>query len=282
MKKNQEQNFKLFYNNRKYLLFTVLLIWLCGVLALFVIKPQLAKIKEIRSEHGEKNSELELLVHKRRELAQVLTSDEFQKKEKVDEVLPSHKPLLELLTNLNQAAKKTKISFVNLELNPGLIASPAADLNLEDKNTSTRTRQAKKSTSNTNKNYDYIEVSLAIKGQTQNVEEFMRVLEKIAPLTTITDFNINNQEKTRQELQSSTAADLSQVSTATMTILTYYYTQTIKISSSSRMPSVGEEELAIFEKIQELLPSDFQMQTTLQSTDLEDIFGIENLVEKMK
>ncbi len=270
MKQENDVNLQLFLKNRKFLVLTVILVWLSFGLGFFVIKPQIASIFKNKSELDKNRTQLKKLQQKLVELKQIRLSEEFEKKDKVDEVLPSHKPLLELLANLNQAAKKTGIIFTNFEISPGKVASPGAKVN---------------KTAETQKGYNSLELELSIRGMEEDVDQFLELVEKIAPLTTITELSINrkNHDLTEDEVEKEVATkatgDSLTVSSADMVMSTYYYTRTVTTTLSKKLPAVGEKEIEIFETIQKFRPSNFKPQTELKKSELEDIFGVKGLVE---
>jgi hypothetical protein len=288
-----DKNYKLILRNRRFLIMTALLAWANFILIMYVLKPSVTKITRTTNKLSSQQQELSKLEQKLSELNQIHLSDEFRKKDKVDEVLPSHKPLLELLANLNQAAKKTKILFTNFEISPGKVASPGAEVELNQGG----------------QGYNSLELELSIKGLNADVEEFISLVEKIAPLTTITQLEISRQETQPEQAQhqleqavqrqnangTATASGQNQdltddqtqtefnsdqahiVTTANMIMLTYYYTKDVESTLSSSLPSVGEEEVKVFDTIQKFRPSNFEPQTELKHSDLEDIFGVEGI-----
>jgi len=65
------------------------------------------------------------------------------------------------------------------------------------------------------------------------------------------------------------------VSTAELVLNTYYYTGSISTSIEAQLPSVGDEELRVFDTIQKFRPSEFEPPTEIKESDVEDFFGIE-------
>ncbi len=266
MKNNSDQNFQLFLQNRKYLVITVILVWLSFGLGFFVIRSQVKSSLKRYTELNKKRAHLKKLEQKLTELKQIRLSKEFKEKDKVDEVLPSHKPLLELLANLNMAAKKNEISFTNFEISPGKVASPGAKVEPEMQPT--------------NKDYQSLELELSISGKEPDVEKFLEIVERIAPLTTITELSIGSQqyEENSNKAEDDDSSEGSTISNAEMIMSSYYYTQSVNVTLSKKLPSVGEKEIEVFNSIQKFRPSNFEPQTELKQSELEDIFGVENLV----
>lgn len=294
-------NYKLLLHNRRFMLLSIVLGWGILALVLFVIRPKFANLFEIKAEIDDSRSQLEKLERKLQDLEQLRLSEQFQKKDKVDEVLPSHKPLLELLSNLNQAATQTKVGIQDFKIEPGRIASSSAELGLKP----------------SKQGYRQMELSLSIEGQEENVEQFLELVERIAPLTTIIELNINRHTEqvltanqrfletdigfSQQDVESDQTGDLESeteqrraetlgsslqpnqsmitIASAELTMATYYYTQTIKTTLSSRLPSVGKEEVQVFDTIQKFRPTEFKPLSEVEGGELEDLFGVENLLD---
>ncbi len=312
MQTDTDQNIKLFLHNRKFIIISVILVWASVFMLFSAFKPQINQIQTKKDTLNQKRSELNQLSKKNLELEQILNSSEFAQKEKVNEVLPSHKPLLELLSNLNQAARQHEITFVDFEISPGEIASDSAEADMDNlvrqaKQQQTETKasleakeeeeesegsendQDKKALQKSDevaysgKGYNQLVLELSIRGRSDEVDDFMGLMEKIAPLTTITEFRISREDPLTTQAQASPSASSSvSMSTATMIMSTYYYERVITTTPSSSLPSVGDEEMKVFETIQKFRPTELKPQKTLKSGDLEDLFGVDNLVEQLQ
>ncbi len=255
-----DTNLKLFVNTRRYLLYAIVLIWTIAGLSFFVIKPRVESVFELRKDLAHKNDHYQALIRKINELKQIEISQQFQQKEKVDEVLPSHKPVLELLFNLGQAMHETNVFISDLEVSPGEI---------EEADAETKTDQpvaAKTSTSARQNNYEALSLELIASGRRNNVDNFLELVERISPFTSIIELSIK--DISRRETDGS-------VTEAQLLLHSYYYTQTISADIEDELPSVETEELKAFATIQKFMPSDFHRPTEIKSSDIEDLFGIE-------
>lgn len=272
--KNNNQNFKLILATRKRLILAIVLAWAAVGVAFFGIKSQVIALLDQRQELEKTRQELSQLKIKSSDLKQIEVSKQFQKKEKVDEVLPSHKPLLELLTNLQQAAMTTKVTLEEFSVSPGKVASVSAQpLNVTDPKQKTKR-------SSSGRSYDTLDLKLIAKGESASVDEFTSLVERIVPFTTITDLKIKRQTVQASNLPEATAsASSSEVVTAEadISLSTYYFTQSISTTLAQQLPSIGDEEIEAFEKIQQFRPSDFQPVTQLKEGTVEDLFEVEGI-----
>jgi hypothetical protein len=278
MQKNNQPdiNFKLFITNRKKLLLAIAMIWGGAVLAFFVGRPEFQQIFKSYDQLEQTRDKLEKLEKKNTDLKQMGASRHFKNKEKVDEVLPSHKPLLELLTNLHQAAKKSEVAVKELALEPGAVASSSADR---------QPQLTDEKSKDLALGYSKLEIELTASGDRPSIDQFTSLVERIVPFSTITEMTIATQHQgSRAEARQADEKEQAETTyaEARMLITTYYYTRSIKTSLSSPMPSIGQEEIDAFEKIQAFRPTDFQPISEIQSSDIEDLFNIKGYQDLVK
>jgi len=258
-------NFKLLINTRKQLIIAIIMIWGTVGLIFFAIKPQIEAAFLTNQMLDEEKDQHQRITRKLEELKQIAVSDQFQQKEQVDRVLPSHKPVLELLFNLHQAVQLSKVRTTNLQINPGEIATPSAELDLLESGT---TRRADESASNRrSRRFSNLELSLTVQGTSDNVDEFLDLVEKITPFTSIIELNIRGTRGNDQD-------DPTGVAEAEMKLHSYYYTQVITTNIDDSLPSVSEEELRAFNTIQQFVPSGFQQPTEVRDYNIEDLFQV--------
>ncbi len=269
----EDFNFKLFINTRKHLLLAVALIWGTLILIFFAAKPQLQALFNIRDKLNVSRQELKELTKKVTELKQIKVSQDFENKEKVDEILPSHKPLLTLLFNLNQAAQQEEIQIDSLRISPGLIP----DKN-DEETTSTAIQEKAKETASS-MSYSQLELELAISGTGQGVDNFFKTIEQMAPFSSITELEINNNFKPSNNFATDDREDEKKQQdrkvSADLILHSFYYIGTVKTEVGSTLPSVGDEEMEVFNTIQKFRPSEFEQPTDIKTGDVEDLFGIE-------
>jgi hypothetical protein len=265
IEKGADNNIKLFINTRRYLLLSIILVWGTVALGAFAIKPQIDLVFNFRSDLAQEKDQYQNLVRKINELKQIEISQQFQQKETVDEVLPSHKPVLELLSNLYQAMQRAEVEVSALKINPGEIATEAAEAVI-----TTPAQKTKKTTTvtKTPKAYNSLKLDLTVNGEQEKVDEFLELVERISPFTSIVELNIKKTFNKERDMT---------VTVAELLLNTYYYTQKIDSNITDQLPSVGEKELKAFNTIQQFMPSGFRPSTEIESADLEDLFGVRGL-----
>ncbi len=252
-KQTRPFNYKLFLATRRYLVLAVAAGAIASVFLLSLAYPRISVLMELNKKIKTENEKLLRYQSKATELTSLESLPEFQKADEVDKVLPSHKPLLELIDNLNRTATTNKISLKEFSLNPGLLATEAAKLNTK-----------------TQKGYNTLEVEFVANGVLKDLDAFMQQIEKISPITSVTTIALNRKE---EEVDGKTLVS----ATADLKLAIHYYTQTVKATLEAPLPKIGKKELEIFETIMGFQTAQLQEQTTVQGGGNEDFFGIDNL-----
>ena len=118
--------------------------------------------------------------------------------------------------------------------------------------------------------YDQLNLELSILGELNQVKEFMNLIERVSPLTTITSLTID------RKTTSFTTED-QQLTRADLFLNTYYYTKPISSTLSSALPDITVEEKDIFQEILDFTPPEVESQTQIIGGNNTDLFGIDGL-----
>lgn len=255
LNKLNDLNFSVLMKTRKHLV-AAIGFGLTGLVLLFLTYSQITAALATNQKLKSEQKRLDQLNKKAQELEQLKFSPEFAQAETINKVLPSHKPLLELLNNLNNVASQTQVSITEFEINPGEIASDSTQVN-------TKTTGKKQSN-----DYDQLDLDLTILGELSQIRQFMDLIERVSPLTTITNLSIDRKVDNKQT-SNLTRADLS--------LSTYYYTKSISSTLSSPLPEISSAERAVFQEILSFTPAELENQTTIISGSNNDLFGINGL-----
>ncbi len=263
MKKKQELNIQSLITNRRYLVFSIL----SGIISLLVLTsgiiPQINGIFDTQREISQGQEKLSSLRQKTQDLENIEAREAFSSVESVNRILPSKKPLLELLSALNLVAGRNNVSFVDLSLSPGKIASESAEF-IGDAKTSARKRSSQQKSSD--KGYDTLTVELEVSGLFSKVQQFFEDIEKVAPLITITSLSLDIKSddiiRPTDEVQAEIVLD------------TYYFTQAVKAGLSSNLPDIGSKEQEIIAEINSYLYPTVSVGDQIEGGGLEDLFGL--------
>ncbi len=262
MKKKQEINIRSLVINRRYLIFSGIGILVVLMVVFLGIIPQVNNLLDMRREIDSGQERLSILRQKTIDLENIEAREAYDSLESVNRLLPSKKPLLELLTALDLVSGKNNVTFVDLSLSPGKIASESAEFLDVAKTTSRR----KKIQSSTGDGYDSLVVELEIFGLFNNVQQFFLDIEKVAPLTTITSLSL--------DIKSDNIIRPSDEVQAEVVLGSYYFTQSVAAGLGSSLPNIGNKEREIIEEIKNYLYPTINVQKQIEGGGLEDLFGL--------
>lgn len=251
MIENQNEiNWKLFWNTRKELVLAILF-FIIGAMIIFVgIFNQIAPIKADLNKLKERNQELAKFSEKAQQLKQMAADPNINQSSDIDKVLPSHKPLLEILNNLNSVADTSEVVIKNFSLNPGEIA--------------TDTTKVKKSSNE--QRYDYLDLDFGVSGPLWKIQEFLNLIEQVTPISTITSISISRNIDEDKNAQAQ----------ATLVLRTFYFTQPIKTTIISPLPAIAAADRKILNNINELIPNELEKQAEVIKGNRGNLFGIQN------
>ena len=244
-----EVNWRLFWNTRKELVLAILFFILSAMMLLIGIIQQISPIKADVSKLNERKVELAKFLEKAEQLKQLAVDPKFNQASDIDKVLPSHKPLLEILSNLNNVANDSEVIIKNFTLNPGEIA--------------TDTTKVKKSTNN--QKYDYLDLDFSVSGPLWKIQNFLNLIEQVTPISTVTSISISRNIDEDKNAQAQ----------ADLVLRTFYFTQPIKTTITSPLPEIAAADRQILNSINELIPSGLEKQDSVIKGDRGNLFGVQ-------
>ncbi|MBT3250115.1 MAG: type 4a pilus biogenesis protein PilO [Candidatus Pacebacteria bacterium] len=259
-----EINFKSLFTNRRYLLLSILSAVLSLIIVFSGITTQVNKLFDLNREISVEQDQVNVLRQKTNDLENIEAREAYDSLDLVNLILPSKKPLLELMTSLNVVAGRNDVVFVDLSLSPGKIASESAEF-LGVAKSSSKNKKAQPKVSN--EGYDSLVVEAEILGEFRNVQSFFEDIERVSPLTTITSLSLDiksndNIIRPSDEVQ------------AEVVLKTYFFTQSVTSKLSSSLPDIGIKEQEIIEEISNYSFPAFNVQENIQGGGLDDLFGL--------
>ena len=259
LNKLNDLNLTVLMRSRQHLM-TAIALGVTAVLLFGLSFGQVSDMLATREKLASEQKKIDQLNVKAQNLEQLKTSPEFAQADRINEVLPSRKPLLELLNNLNNVANETRVAITEFEISPGEIASDSANVSAAEAAKNSR-RTA---------DYDKLDLELTIVGDLGQVRQFMDLIERVSPITTITQLTIDRKVQSTLGLgENATRADLA--------LSTYYYTRSIASTVSSPLPDISSRQQEIFQEILSFSPAEIETQTTIISGNSSDLFGIPGL-----
>lgn len=245
-----ELNWKLFWNTRKELVLAILFFIISLMMLLIGIINQIKPISTEVTELRDKKTELTKFSEKSEQLKQLAADPNFKQSSSIDKVLPSHKPLLEILSNLNTIAYHSEVIIKNFSLNPGEIA--------------TDTTKVKKTTNN--QRYDYLDLDFSVSGQLWKIQDFLTLIEQVTPISTVTSISINRNIDDNKDAQAQ----------ADLVLRTFFFTQPIKTTITNPLPVIAAADRKIINSINELIPNNLEAQENVIVGDRGNLFGLQD------
>ena len=165
----------------------ILVLITIAILTATIFRQTLANVIKLAGENGQKEKELKELTAKV-DYLQNLDKNQIEAKVKeVEQVFPSRKPALQLLVMLKSLAVENRLSMGSLTLTPGKLESD----------------KEKKAERDTGASQGEIPeeflVNFSITGTSNNISDFIQLLEKTAPLTQIETVGVSIADKVEND-----------------------------------------------------------------------------------
>jgi Tfp pilus assembly protein PilO len=265
------------YLNQRYLLTTRRFATLAALLAVvgllligFVLVPQVQSILGLVKDLQEANKDASSLAQKVEQLQNLPQSELLQAGTTINNVLPSKKPLLELLTSYNQIARESGVQFSDVSLSPGLIATESAETasSPSSSNPSGSKKRTAAPTRRKSTEYDQLDLSLKVSGSLPNINLFLQRVEQVAPLTTVTSMSLT------EKVVRTENAGPSELYEAELVTTSYFFTQSVSATVRSPIPTLSTDQKQVISQISTFLIPQIDEQTAITGGGLQDLFGL--------
>ncbi len=233
------------------------------LIIVFAILPQFTSLGEQQAKITKESKSVSTLQRKSLALEDAETLQIVDNADRIDSALPSKKPLLELMTSINQVSGWTNVEITNIELTPGDISTDSA--------TQQATRRSKSSKIS---NYDEMSVDLVISGKLGDINDFFQQVERVVPITNITKISLNELKRT-----GAVSYDENDVFEAELTLSSFYFTQSISAALETPLVSLGAEEAEFIQKLSTFSFPLFDEQRQIEGGGQIDLFGLDTEVE---
>ncbi|MEX0896390.1 MAG: GspMb/PilO family protein [Patescibacteria group bacterium] len=251
----QEQSLRIIIATRQQLLLAMGIVIGIAALIFAVMIPQGREAWAEYQQIEQERPRLESYQNKVVQLDNIPFTPEYAQIEIIEEALPSRNPLLELLVSLNSVSADTDVVVVSYDLSPGLVATD-----------STQLQQSSRSTG-----YDSLQLNLSVQGTFNELQDFLRRVEEVAPFSTITSLQLSNQ------ITSETGAALDaqdQEFSAELITETYYFTRPITVTYESPLPVITDQDRTVLNALASFVPTELPVQNQIQGGGLEDLFQL--------
>lgn len=233
-------------HTRRFATYAVLLaVFSLSVVGLFIV-PQAQNILDRFGELRTQETQVQQLQRKLAQLQELPQSELFLQADKINQILPSRKPLLELLTAFSDVSRATSVTYSDLSLSPGRVATAGADLveqasRAQEQTTQRRTQPQANTRRGPASGVESLNVRLKITGQLENINAFLTNIEAIAPITTVTRLSLAERSSQRDSVGSLFEAELE--------VETYFFTRSISTSLAAPIPVLNATQQVTLEEL---------------------------------
>jgi Tfp pilus assembly protein PilO len=248
-------------HTRRYVLFAVGLVLLSIFLTMVIIVPQGQAALDRYDELKRQQAQLDKLKIKVQQLQALPESELFSNSWRINQLLPSKKPLLELLTAMNLVAGEAGVVYSDISLSPGKIATAGADLTERVPVAGSRNQQPSRGSAGGSargpiSGVESLNIRLKVAGNLENINLFLSQIESVAPLTTVTRLSLVERAASRVNPESFFEAE--------MEVESYFFNQIISASVAAPIPSLSVTQQVILNEIANYRYPDVQRRDVIQ------------------
>lgn len=254
----QDLSLQYLLQTRRYLVFAVGFTVVAVATAAFIFFIQYPQDQTLWQTLQTEKNQVVVLQQKAATLEDTTFIAQADNRQKIDILLPSKKPLLQLLNNTGQAARDAQVILVAIETSPGRIASGSAQLQ-------TNINQFAPETVTTKVNgVNVLTIGLTVNGTLPQINAFVKNIEQIAPISDITHLELQPQS------DPSGRTDLYQ---AKMKIASSFSTQPVTVDADAPLPQIQTDQEDFLNHLDTFQFIAEAPQSTIEGGGLNNLFG---------
>lgn len=252
--KTTDLNLRHFARTRRWLLLTIGM----GLAAVVVIGggigPSVNRTLAMQQNISKQKKALDLLQAKIASFDQAETLQVLSLADKIDQALPSAKPLRELTSGVNQAAGDAQVVITTISLSPGLISTGSAQPQVK--------KQTKVVTG-----YEDLEITLTVEGTLSQLNQFFVYVEQMLPLTIVSSISLT-------ELPRQTTATGELLFQADVTLKSFFFTKSVSAAIDDPIPELGALESQVLLQLPTFRIPPALGQNSIVGGGQEDLFAV--------
>lgn len=164
-----------FLRTRRYLAIATGTVLLAVLAIIWIIIPRIGKVQAAWDDMNEASEKLEELQDKLNKLETVEQQDLYLQRERLHSILPSYKPVLLILSEIQRVSGETGTVIVDFGVNPGQISTQSAQ----------PARSAREDD-------EFVDTEVTIVGRVEQINDFLKSIGTITPLTEITSMTLRS------------------------------------------------------------------------------------------
>lgn len=252
-------NYKRFLRTRREFVIAIVLGLASVFLVLVVIRQQITMSNTLRKQAQSESEVVEKLESKLRALEEVQSLPLFSREEQIHTVLPSRKPVFQLLSSLKEISEISGVYLSDINLSPGLLSTGSATVS------KTEAQKKQKSTAGA----EEMLITLKATGRRRNMNQFLENVNRISPLSDVTKLKINTTGSILS-LNDNTAEFESELE-----ISSYFFQKSIAAQVEEALPEIGAKEQNALNALDDFYTREFSQPETIIEGGLIDLFETE-------
>lgn len=240
-------------NHRRDLVLASAVVVVGVVVLLFLVVGQISAILELQNQVQTAQQEKIQLQQKNQVLQEATSNPLLAQEEAINSALADVKPLTQLLTALSGVADSAQVAVTKVNLSPGLISSESA-----------KVAAGAPVSNSTIPGVDIMKIEITVQGAFSQINDFLVRLDNMSPLVIVNVF----------KLQDSSGREEIDRFEATLTLDTYFYTQSVATTLTQELPTVDAASLQIVDEIATFSRTNFALPTQIVGGGVEDLFGL--------
>ncbi|MEO8581870.1 MAG: hypothetical protein ABI425_04850 [Patescibacteria group bacterium] len=260
-KKKPPINYQYILQTRRMLVIAFGLAGVTLFVGMAILIPNLTKARTAYANLNAEKGRLANLERKNSILQNVQNTDLYSKKSDINAILPSSKPLLQLLNQIDRVSAETGVIISEFGVVPGEISTASGEL------------KTIKPPVGANPNLGSIETQIILIGKIENVNSFLKAINNITPLTETTELALK--AINRQDLVDQQKLSDPHVFEATLTLTSYFFTGKIQTDPNQDLPDLSKftnDETAELDQFQVPVSSQIPANPTVGGGGKEDLF----------
>lgn len=264
-KQLKQINLRYLWRTRQPLVLAGLIVVVSVLIVPFGIWPQVQQTLDLNTQIAAEREQLMQLQEKIAALEQSDTLSLVDQAAEINQLLPSQKPLLEMMTSLNQSAGEAGVEVTNIEVRPGTISTVSAAVSPQ---TTRRSSSSRRGAAPTRRAYDQLDLKVVISGSLLDISAFIETIELMAPLTNVTSISLSEASGREAEIRPFQAE---------LTITTYYFSQPIAATIEAPLPEISPTAQSFIDQLSDFTFPTQNRATVIRGGGQEDLFGVDDL-----
>lgn len=229
-KKKNELNFQYLLHTRRQLLIAIAFAISSVAIGILLLFPTVTKIQDTLSQVDREERKLKNFQTKNDLLERVEATDLYTKKDQINAILPSIKPVLSLLKEIERVSGETGVIISEFGIIPGQISTSSAEVK----------RSSSQVLATLSKDMDVVETKLVLIGRVDSINQFLKGVNQITPLTETTELTLKAANRQGVIPGQPVPESDKGVFEASLTLTSYFFLGQPQAKVDQALPTAGD------------------------------------------